>query len=115
MNIIRALISQLYGFAGTLAIAKSRSLNTIRSISFISRPRPWLCRLSAGNVAVQGFQGEVVAGHNVINFTTLYLAYGGLRYAGFGGNLSLGHPGSPNCCQKITCLHQLYSFATILK
>lgn len=42
MNIIRALISQLYGFAGTLAIAKSRSLNTIRSISFISRPRLWL-------------------------------------------------------------------------
>lgn len=47
MNIIRAFISQLYGFAGTLAIAKSRSLNTIRSISFISRPRLWLCRLSA--------------------------------------------------------------------
>jgi len=51
MNIIRALISQLYGFAGTLAIAKSRSLNTIRSISFISRPRLWLCRLSASRKA----------------------------------------------------------------
>lgn len=87
----------------------------MRFFSFMSRPRLWLCRLSAGNVAVQGFQGEVVAGHNVINFTTLYLAYGGLRYAGFGRNLSLSHPGGPNCCQKITCLHQLYSFATILK
>jgi len=86
----------------------------MRFFSFISRPRLWLW-FGAGNVAVQGFQGEVVAGHNVINFTTLYLAYGGLRYAGFGRNLSLGHPGSPNCCQKITCLHQLYSFATILK
>jgi len=50
MNIIRALISQLYGFAGTLAIAKSRSLNTIRSISFISRPRLWLW-VGAGRTA----------------------------------------------------------------
>ena len=34
MNIIRAFISQLYGFAGIAAIDKRRSLNTIRSISF---------------------------------------------------------------------------------
>lgn len=44
MNIMRAFISQLYGFAGIAAIDSSKLLNTIRSISF-NLPSYLLCRL----------------------------------------------------------------------